>query len=96
MGDGLAGTTHIWNQFKQFVGMSHHKRGGLKPISYEEFLTTWPCMIFGLDEALGNAIVLDNLIGFGTNDFELIISIKNNKQGDTHAKKNPLNQGTVK
>ena len=87
--DGPRGNNwYMWNQFKQMAGMSHQKKRCLKPISYEKFMTTWPCLIFRLDKAPANSIILDNQIGFGTHDLQ----VKWDKDSGTI---NSLNQGNV-
>ena len=81
LGDGQAGTAEMYHQFKDIIGMVHHKRGNLHPISGEEFLSTWPCLAFRLDAAPHNSIVYDNHIGFGSNDFEVQVKIMNQLDG---------------
>lgn len=64
----------MWNQFSEIVGSSHHRKNQLKPISYYEWYTSWPCFIFRLDTAPISSIVLDRKLGYGvdTLKFQLI------------------------
>ena len=51
-------------------------------------MITWPCLIFRLDKAPANSIVLDNQIGFGTHDLQV-------KWDKDSGAINSLNQGNV-
>ena len=57
--DGENATWHMFDQFKSIVGMAHHRKNSQIPISYAEWKTTWPCVIFRLDQAPGGTVLVD-------------------------------------
>ena len=74
-GDGLDGTWHMWHQFQDIVGHAHHRRNAMKPITYKEWYSSWPCFIFRLDAAPASAIVIDRKLGYGTDTFNLNLTV---------------------
>lgn len=82
-GDGSQGTWHMFNQFQEIVGIGHHVRGEVKPISYYEFMSSWPCFIFRLDQAPASAILLDRKQGFGTETLQLDLSLEKDSSANS-------------
>ena len=75
LGDGLDGTWHMWHQFQEIVGAAHHRRNAMKPITFKEWYSSWPCFIFRLDCAPPSAIVLDRKLGYGTDTFNVNLQV---------------------
>lgn len=74
-GDGLDGTWHMWHQFQEIIGAAHHRRNSMKPITFKEWYSSWPCFIFRMDCAPAAAIVIDQKLGYGTDTFNVNLQI---------------------
>ena len=76
------GTRHMWNQCN-------------KVVKYER-LTSWPCIIFRLDQAHAASIVLDRKQGYGTVTLQINVDVASGSgYSDINQKLNyPSHQGT--